>query len=87
MKGATFLVLILLSGCGGFTTLEQLEAQALLSGDWSAVEQRERIIARREARNYNPCAAGTVAVCQSGVSDERCSCVKSEALHSLIFSR
>jgi hypothetical protein len=28
-------------------SMEQLEQEALLSGDWSAVERRERLIARQ----------------------------------------
>ena len=50
MKGMALLVLVLLGGCGTYTSLEQLEATAMLTGDWSEVEKRERIIARRNLR-------------------------------------
>ncbi|MCH7538407.1 MAG: hypothetical protein IID57_11200, partial [Proteobacteria bacterium] len=49
MKGTGILVLLLmLGGCAVVPTLEDLEDQALLTGDWSQVENRERTIARRQ---------------------------------------
>ncbi len=50
MKCMGVLLLSFLIGCAPVATLEELEAQAYVSGDWSEVEKRERIIARREAR-------------------------------------
>ena len=87
MKGITILALLLLSGCGSFTTLEQLEATAMLTGDWSEVEKRERIIERRKLRAGPECPPGTIAYCQSYVSNDRCNCVRSEVIHSLLGGR
>jgi len=87
MKGITILALLLLSGCGSFTTLEQLEATAMLTGDWSEVEKRERIIQKRNMRAGPQCPPGTTAYCQSRLSSVRCSCVRSELIHSLLGGR
>lgn len=87
MKGITILVLLLLSGCGTFTTLDQLEATAMLTGDWSEVEKRERIVERRKQRAGPQCPPGTIAYCQSHMSKNRCNCVKSGVIHSLLGGR
>ncbi len=55
------LLLSFLVGCAPVTTLEELEAQAYVSGDWSAVDKRERMIARREARMGPTCPGDAVA--------------------------
>ncbi len=61
MKGIAISgLLLLLGGCASFASLEELEAQAMLTGDWSAVERRERIIARREAQDAVQCPSGAV---------------------------
>ena len=45
-EGRTMKVILLLGlsvlmfGCGSYQTLEELEAEALMTGDWSAVEKR-----------------------------------------------
>ena len=55
VKGIIMLALILLTGCAGYTPLKQLEAQALLSGDWSFVEKRERMETRRNLQSNMQC--------------------------------
>lgn len=88
MKGLAILgVLLLLGGCGSIATLEQLEAQAMLTGDWSAVERRERIIAKRRARDVSLCPQGAVALCTDSVGKSECSCVRSSVIHTLIGGR
>ena len=85
MKGIAISgLLLLLGGCASFASLEELEAQAMLTGDWSAVERRERIIARREARDAVQCPPDTIAVCTDAVGRDRCSCVRASTIHSLI---
>jgi len=39
--------MIALSGCATRLTLEELEAEAVVTGDWTLVERREKAIARR----------------------------------------
>ena len=85
MKGMAILgLLVFLGGCASITPLEELERQAMLTGDWSAVERRERIIARREARNGPKCPPGAVALCVDGPGRNKCSCVGSTAIHTLM---
>ena len=88
MKGLAILGLLLfLGGCGTYTPLEELEAQAMLTGDWSVVERRERVIARRKARDAALCPEGTVAVCVDRVGKNECSCVRNSVVHTLISTR
>lgn len=87
MRGMALLVLVLLGGCGTYTSLEQLEATAMLTGDWSEVEKRERIIARRNLRAGTQCPSGTVNVCQAGAARNRCACIKSDVLRTLLGGR
>ena len=72
------LTLTLLAGCGSFTPMEELERQAFLTGDWSAVEKRERLLERRKARRGAICPDGQVAVCDKFAGESRCSCVNHE---------
>lgn len=84
MKGILLFSLILLGGCESLIPLERLEEQALLTGDWSAVEQRERIIAKRKARSHPSCPPGSMAYCEAGIGKQRCSCVNAEVVRSFL---
>ena len=85
MKGMAILgLLFILSGCSSIASLEELEQEAMLTGDWSAVERRERIIARRKARDGLQCPPGSVALCVSSGVANNCSCVSATAVHSLV---
>lgn len=77
----------LIAGCSGMTPMAELEQQALLTGDWSAVEQRERILQRRKARMGSQCPSGRVAVCESFAGKNRCGCVESDNLHAILAGR
>ncbi len=58
---------ILLSGCGTITTLEELEAEALVTGDWTQVERREdklKYEAAMVAKSADCDDKGTVMVCE-----------------------
>lgn len=87
MKGMALLILILLGGCGTYMSLEQLEATAMLTGDWSEVERRERIIARRNLSAGTQCPPGTVNVCQGRAASNRCTCIKSDVVRTLLSGR
>ncbi len=81
MKGLGILVLVLmLGGCAAAPTLEELEDQAVLTGDWSQVEKRERTIARRNAEEPLDCAGGYVSYCVTRIAKTRCSCVSRSAM-------
>ena len=85
MKVLVLLGVLILTGCISAPTLEQLETQAFLTGDWSAVEQRHRIIAKRAASRAIPCPTGSVAVCRKRLgTEDRCSCVNDEQIRALL---
>ena len=76
--------LVLLAGCTTYTPLEQLEAEALISGDWSLVEKREQRIARQKARRGDFCPDGSVAYCEISFGERSCQCVNAKALRSAL---
>jgi len=58
--------LIFLSGCT-ITTLEELEAEAMVTGDWTEVERREVKLEYKKAMSAFTAACndeGTVVVCE-----------------------
>ena len=79
MKIATVFVLFLIVGCAAQPTMDELETQAFISGDWSAVEARERANARRALRSGNHCPAGYVTYCDESFGDTRCSCLRQDS--------
>ena len=85
MKGlGLVLSLLMLAGCGGMVTMEELEQQAVLTGDWSAVEKRERAIERRKQRHGPSCGRGQVSFCEVAMGRERCACVVSDSLRTTL---
>ena len=76
---------LLTVGCGHIATLEELENQALITGDWSEVERRERIIARRKARRGPVCPKGYMAYCESMMAGKNCSCISKDTMASLMY--
>ena len=80
MKAMIIVMLLLLAGCSSFVSLEQLESEALMSGDWSRVEQRERMIARRKSHSFMNCPPGTTGYCQRGGVQEKCGCMDSDVM-------
>jgi len=87
MKGIIIIALVLLAGCTTFSSLEQLEQEALRSGDWSAVEQRERIIARSQFRAGAHCPSETVNFCNSTGGGTYCECVEPTVIRSFFDGR
>ena len=86
MRVLIVLGLLCLAGCGTFTSMEQLEREAALTGDWSAVEQRELLIAKRKARRGPICGGDMIAFCESNMGSQRCACVDRESV-SDFFAR
>lgn len=74
--------LVLLAGCSSLVPMEQLEAEAIRTGDWSLVEQRERIIARRNLRSNLNCPPRTTGYCEIGPAGEKCVCVESDIIRA-----
>jgi hypothetical protein len=80
------LAAMVLGGCGSYQTLEQLEEEALLSGDWSKVEQRERLIANRAARTGMSCPDGLMRYCENRGTFDRCGCISSDDAERMLMS-
>ncbi len=87
MKALLLLAVIFLTGCVSMPTFEELEAQAFLSGDWSAVEKREKLIAKRDLLRGPQCPAGTMAYCEQRYSKKRCGCVSNSEMRALLSWR
>lgn len=82
MKVMVLMGLCLLAGCGTYPTLQQLEAEALVTGDWSAVEHREFILNRREQRSGPQCPGDSIKYCVKSPASMRCTCVESNSIYS-----
>lgn len=76
MKIFSVLLLVLLAGCVSRTPLAELEAEAALTGDWSAVERHERMSRKMGLDMGGPaCRSGHVLVCATKGSRNECGCV------------
>ncbi len=76
-----------LTACTAAPTMEQLEYQAMLTGDWTEVEKRERILERRASRQSSQCPPGTVSYCERAIGDNRCACIDEDALRRIFVGR
>lgn len=73
--GIILLSLAILTGCVSRPSIQELEAQALQSGDWTAVEARERSLARRHGPgSADACPRGQALVCNDRFDEPRCYC-------------
>ena len=87
MRATVLVGLLLLGGCAAQVPIAELEQQAMLTGDWSAVEKRERQIARRAERNATGCGRGMVSYCVDSGGRDRCSCITGQNLRSMFSNR
>jgi len=78
---------LLLSGCATSVPMAELERQAMLTGDWSAVERREQQMARRAERYGPSCGRGMVSYCVSTGAYDRCTCITGQSLRDVFSSR
>ncbi len=79
MKLILISVLLILAGCASGPTFEELQAEALITGDWSEVERREALKERRRQRQGPQCPSGYFSYCTQQLSLMRCTCVASNA--------
>ena len=86
MKILSVLALILMAGCTVGPTMADLETQAMLTGDWSAVDKREQSIARRNLRrgSVSNCPAKYLSYCEIGLGKKRCSCINRDSLEMML---
>ena len=89
MKVIGLLSLLFLVGCAPMKSMEQLEADAMVTGDWSAVEERERAIARKAERQGVKlnCPTGYVSFCQTYAGLDRCGCVSRRGMQDMFAGR
>ena len=87
MKYAVLLCFLLLMGCAPVPTLEELENQAMLTGNWSEVERRQKIIANRNAERGLGCQAREVALCVKDIGKTVCTCIERNALRGIVARR
>ena len=78
MKILFIILLAVLVGCSGRPTLEELEDEALVTGDWTEVEKRERSMKARNAlyADQEVCPATHTRVCFESGMDIDCTCMK-----------
>jgi hypothetical protein len=87
MRIIVAIALGLLAGCTSGPTLEELEAQAFATGDWTAVEKRERRLQRRNERFGIQCPEDFVKFCESSAGLDRCACLSRRDAYSLVGQR
>ena len=89
MKIFGLLILLFVVGCAPMKSLEQLEREAMMTGDWSAVEQREKAVARKAERQgiKMNCPVGYIAYCQGYAGRDECSCVSRRGMEDIIAWR
>jgi len=87
LKITTIVTMALLAGCASVPTMQELEQQAFISGDWSAVEKRERSLLRRQMRAGEQCPAGKMRVFEAHITMSHCSCVAGDMTRSILAGR
>ena len=88
MKLAGIIALCFLVGCTARPTLEELEADALATGDWAAVEKRERMDEKwGVVKTDSKCPGSKVEICQTKLAQEVCDCVSPHDLRPRVPAR
>jgi hypothetical protein len=75
MKTITLTTLLVLAACGSQTTLEELEQEALATGNWTEVKKRELALKRSSKNSSKSCPNGFVNVCLESGMNIDCECV------------
>ena len=70
------LAVLAMAACADTRTLEDLEKEAMETGDWTAVERREKKMEEQLARQEAGCRTTETLVCESLGSTSRCYCVR-----------
>lgn len=76
MKILIMLLACGLAACAGRPTLEELESEALQTGDWTEVERREELLSRINVTSEAECPEGFVMVCFEQGLAVKCTCVR-----------
>ena len=75
MRVLIIVLTVTLAACASRPTLEELEDEAMVSGDWSAVERREEIQGDLRGESAKRCPARHTVVCEQMGASEECECV------------
>ena len=76
MKILIVVALCLLAGCAARTPLAELEEEALMTGDWSAVEKHKKMDRKMNRVQLEPeCPHGHTLTCHTKGAREVCGCV------------
>ena len=76
MRTIALVAILVCTGCGSTKSLEDLESEAMISGDWTSVERRERQLRQQKRTAEFDCAADMTLVCVDNGSHEECTCMK-----------
>ena len=74
-KFAILITLVIVGGCAPRPTLEQLEDEAAISGEWTTVEKREELIKKRLESTAPGCPVGQRKKCIEEQSGIECYCL------------
>lgn len=76
--------LFLAAGCSPMIPMAELERQALETGDWSAVEKRERMLERRGNGTAIQCPAGYISYCTERYGEATCTCMARDGFRAAL---
>jgi len=79
MKILGLLAILFVAGCAARPSMQELETQAMFTGDWSAVNSRERSILRRQERMGTECPNNYIKYCSGTGFNPRCSCINRDS--------
>lgn len=74
MKILSILVAAFLIACESQPTMQELEDEALRTGDWSAVEQKDRMAERMQIAPELKCPEHLIRICIQNGEHEECYC-------------
>lgn len=74
MKQVCLLAVLALFGCTSQPTSEELESEALETGDWSGVDERERMTERMKVAPKPKCPEHLMLLCIKDGEHEECFC-------------
>ena len=71
MRLLEILALLVLFGCAPYQTMDELMAEAEVTGNWTKVDERMQRLDREEAENQPSCPSDRTEICKDG----RCQCL------------
>ncbi len=77
MKFVILFTLVIVVGCAPRPTLEQLEDEAMATGEWTTVERREEVTKKRLEATAPGCPVGQSKHCIEEQSGIQCYCLSS----------